>query len=286
MEILVRTVITVFVCYSIFLVGIYAFQEKLLFHPEVARDYEPRSFPMNIKKFFIETKDGAKLHALRSKNPPENSPIILAFGGNAHNLTMFTSYMSGLLPSVETIAVNYRGFGESTGSPNATHILEDARHALDWVTSEYPNREVYVMGVSMGTGPTTLLSQDPRVKGAMLVMPYDDLTDLAYEKFKWVPVSYLFRNPIPSIEWAPNAKAPVAIVVAGDDKLIVNARSERLRDAFPKVVDYSTLSGVGHVALLEDTRLDNWIQTAFEKLQAESREAKYQTNSPAEARPL
>lgn len=281
MEILVRTVVTIIVCYAVFLVGLYAFQEKLLFHPEVALKYEPRHFPSNIEKFYIDTKDGAKLHALRSKSAPENSPIILAFGGNAHNLTMFTSYMSGLLPKAETIAVNYRGFGESTGKPNATHILKDASFALDWVDKTYPQRDIYVMGVSMGTGPATKLSQDSRVKGVMLVMPYDDLTDLAYEKFKWVPVSYLFRNAVPSIEWAPNAQAPVAIVVAGADKLIVNARSERLRDAFPNVVDYSTLSGVGHVALLEDTRLDNWIQQAFKKLQdANKHAANSKTNTP------
>ena len=89
MEILVRTVITVIVCYSIFAVGVYAFQEKLLFHPEVARDYEPRKFPSNITKFFITMPDGTKLHALRSKEAPADSPIVLSFGGNAHNLTYF-----------------------------------------------------------------------------------------------------------------------------------------------------------------------------------------------------
>lgn len=270
MEILVRTVITVIVCYSIFVVGVYAFQEKLLFHPEVARDYEPRKFPSNITKFFITMPDGTKLHALRSKDAPADSPIVLSFGGNAHNLTYFSTYMAGLLPDAETIAVNYRGFGESEGTPYAPDMLQDAGFILDWVYDNNPNRDIYVLGVSMGTGIATKLSQDTRVKGVMLAMPYDDLKSLAAEKFKWVPVSYLFRNDIPSIEWAPSATAPVAIVVAGADELIVNERSERLRDAFPEVVDYSTLSGVGHVGLLEDIRLGSWIRQALDKLKAAS----------------
>ena len=59
-------------------------------------------------------------------------------------------------------------------------------------------------------------------------------------------------------------------VVSGADELIVNERSERLRDAFPEVVDYSTLSDVGHVGLLEDIRLGSWIRQALDKLKAAS----------------
>ena len=268
MKPLLTTLFSVLLGYGLVVAGIYMFQEKLLFHPQVAADYEPVKFPKNIEKFYITTPSGLKLQGVRSKVTPADSPILLSFGGNAHNLTNFTSYMAALMPKVETMAINYRGFGESEGKPQAAEILADADFIYKWVTETYPSRDLYVMGVSLGTGPATKLSQYDKVKGVMLAMPYDDMTDLAASKYPWIPVSLLFRNPIPSIEWARNAKAPVAIVVAGDDQLIPNERSERMRDAFPQVVDYHTLSGVGHVALLDDPRLDTWIPEALEKLKA------------------
>src|SRR5690606_10218835 len=132
------------------------------------------------------------------------------------------------LPNVNVVTFNYRTFGESTGKINADNILADAKSVYEWVKATYPNNDHYVLGVSLGTGPATMLAQDEDAKGLMLVMPYDEMEDLAAEKYPWLPVKWLFRNQIPSIEWAPHVHAPTEILVAGNDKLILNARSKRL----------------------------------------------------------
>lgn len=266
MEALLRITLSILVGYALVVLALFVFQEKMLFHPQVANSFEPKQFPINIEKIYLDVAPNVRLQGVKSKGVAKDAPILLAFGGNAHNITVFISYMAKLLPDVQVMAFNYRGFGESDGSPNAPDILADAKYIHKWLCAEYPNAPVYLMGVSMGTGPATLLATANKAKGLILAMPYDDLADLGVEKYPWLPVRMLFRNHIKSLEWAPKVRAPAAIVVAGNDTLIKNERSKRLADALPNVVDYTTLSGAGHMSLSSDSRLDTWIPQVFAKL--------------------
>ena len=261
-----RIVLSILGGYALVALALFIFQEKMLFHPQVARNFEPKQFPTNIEKIYLDVAPNIKLQGVKSKEVTKDAPILFAFGGNAHNITAFISYMADLLPHVNVMAFNYRGFGESEGRPKAADILADAKYIHKWLCAEYPDAPVYLMGVSMGTGPATLLASANKAKGLILAMPYDDLADLGVEKYPWLPVQHLFRNHMKPLDWAPKVKIPTAIVVAGNDQLIKNERSRRLADALPNVIDYHTLSGVGHVELLSDPRLNTWLPQAFQKL--------------------
>lgn len=51
------------------------------------------------------------------------------------------------------LAVDYRGFGDSTGTPSETGLLEDARTIWDYTTIGGKGKEgVILIGQSLGTG--------------------------------------------------------------------------------------------------------------------------------------
>ncbi|TYJ55230.1 hypothetical protein B9479_004060 [Cryptococcus floricola] len=87
-------------------------------------------------------------------------PTIIYFHGNAgnraasHRVRSYSSFSNSL--DCNVLAIDYRGYGDSTGSPSEQGVLEDARAAFDYVTSftgiENAEEKVILVGQSLGTG--------------------------------------------------------------------------------------------------------------------------------------
>lgn len=61
---------------------------------------------------------------------------------------------------VNALIIDYRGFGDSTGSPTEAGLLIDARAAWDWILSRNGGdaSKVAIVGQSLGTGVGTALA--------------------------------------------------------------------------------------------------------------------------------
>jgi abhydrolase domain-containing protein 12 len=65
-----------------------------------------------------------------------------------HRVRSYSAY-SAL--DVNVLAIDYRGFGDSTGTPSEKGLIDDGRAIWDYVT-EQGGEEVILMGQSLGTG--------------------------------------------------------------------------------------------------------------------------------------
>ena len=86
-----------------------------------------------------------------------NKPTILFFHGNAatravpFRVQYCSTYATRLNANV--LAIDYRGFGDSEGSPSEIGLIADARAAWDWTVRHGARPEdILLVGVSLGTG--------------------------------------------------------------------------------------------------------------------------------------
>lgn len=86
----------------------------------------------------------------------ETRPTILYFHGNAASravpmrVWIQRTYSSSLPCNV--LAIDYRGFGDSTGTPGETGLTEDAVASWDWLTKRgAAANDIIIMGQSLGT---------------------------------------------------------------------------------------------------------------------------------------
>ena len=72
------------------------------------------------------------------------------------------------------VAVDYRGFGDSTGVPSERGLIEDGQTAWNYVTSSAaghatangdPAKDVVLMGHSLGTGVASGLAKNLAARG-------------------------------------------------------------------------------------------------------------------------
>ena len=87
------------------------------------------------------------------------------------------------------LAIDYRGFGDSTGTPSEEGLIEDAQTAWDYVTntaSEYAAKGgnladgVVLMGHSLGTGVASGLAKDLAGRGLSILRFADRLQLIAF----------------------------------------------------------------------------------------------------------
>jgi pimeloyl-ACP methyl ester carboxylesterase len=82
------------------------------------------------------------------------------------------------------------------------------------------------------------------------VTPFDSLVNVARAHFRYFPVSLLMRDRYDSGRLASSIRAPVLLIVAGNDEIIPRARSDALMAAFgPSRARVMVLDGVGHNGL-------------------------------------
>ena len=98
-------------------------------------------------------------------------PTILYFHGNAATRAMsqrvryYTTYAHAFNANV--LAIDYRGFGDSSGTPSKEGLVVDARATLDWVVEKGAKVEnVLIVGLSLGTGVASALGADLEREGS------------------------------------------------------------------------------------------------------------------------
>ncbi|KAF8510077.1 Alpha/Beta hydrolase protein [Hysterangium stoloniferum] len=137
-------------------------------------------------------------------------PTVLYFHGNAgtravpFRIATYTSYTARLGANV--LAIDYRGFGDSGGTPSEDGLNRDAHAAWKWVIDHGADPEdVVIVGQSLGTNVATRLVEDLEVesirpRGLVLLAPFTTLAKLleTYSLAGWIPL----LGPLRSLPYA------------------------------------------------------------------------------------
>lgn len=97
-------------------------------------------------------------------------PTILFFHGNAATrafharILHYEAYSSRL--SANVLAIDYRGFADSTGKPSEAGLVRDGRAGWDWLIAQGAKAEdILVVGHSLGTGVSAQLAAELSEEG-------------------------------------------------------------------------------------------------------------------------
>ncbi|RDB17974.1 Monoacylglycerol lipase ABHD12 [Hypsizygus marmoreus] len=141
----------------------------------------------------------------------KRNPTILFFHGNAATrafharILHYEAYSSRL--SANVLAIDYRGFADSTGSPSEAGLVRDGRAAFDWLVAHGAKEEdILIVGHSLGTGVTSQLAaqlSDDGItpRGIVLLSPFSSIREVlnTYKIFGAIPL----MRPIAMIPYAP-----------------------------------------------------------------------------------
>jgi pimeloyl-ACP methyl ester carboxylesterase len=276
-----KTLLVLFILYLLVVALVWSLQTRILF--PAAAVGPAQALPPSAERFRLDTADGARLRGVHLPPAPgtdRTAPVLLGFGGNAWNADEMAIYLHDLYPRSDVVAFHYRGYAPSTGSPGAAALLADAPLVHDLVAARFPGRPIVAIGFSVGTGVAAGLAARRRLAGLILVTPFDSLTKVASDHYPWLPVTWLFRHPMPVSDWLGRVRVPVSLIAAGGDTLVPARRTERLRRALPDLVYDRTIEGAGHNDIYRHQAFRDAMAEALARIEGSSGPEGKRSSSP------
>jgi pimeloyl-ACP methyl ester carboxylesterase len=187
----------------------------------------------------VTASDGTELAgviASPTDGPREGEVLLLGFGGNVWNVEYMALSLHRQFPSMSVAGFHYRGYRPSGGRPGAKGILADSLEIFDLLQAQLPATQTIAIGFSIGSPVAAFLARHRAIAGVILVTPFDSLVELARGQFPWLPVRWLMRHRLPTLEFFREVSAPTAIIAAGRDSVVPPRRTEPLRRAAANLV--------------------------------------------------
>lgn len=226
--VLLKIVLVALLVFAGFVALMYAIQRSLMYHPERFRTSPEQAGFGEAQELKLETADGETVIAWYVP-PRAGKPLVLYFHGNAgalhHRVDRFRPLVAagnGLL------ALSYRGFGGSTGSPSEMGLIADAEAAYRFALGHVPAGRIAVFGESLGTGVAVALAASHPVGAVILEAPFTSAADVGAMIYWYLPVRLAMRDPFYSDRRIGRIKAPLLILHGGRDGIIPITLGERL----------------------------------------------------------
>lgn len=224
-------------------IGLYFFQDRIIFRPQqLPEDYQFQTG----QEVEIEVEDHIALNAIWIKEAPSKGVILYLHGnrGSIRRCLRQTGGMQG--HGYDIFLPDYRGYGKSDGQiVSEAKLYTDAQKMYDFLKQHYREDQIIILGYSLGTGMATHLAAHNNPQQLVLVAPYLSMLNL---KNRWAPFipDFLVKYPLKSDRWIPQIKKPITLFHGTADNVIPYDSSEKLKELNPSFTRLITLQGESH----------------------------------------
>ncbi len=195
----------------------------------------------------IMTEDGERLDGWWSP-PPAGAGTVIYFHGTPGTLAGTAWHLIDLAQAgLGILAIDYRGYGGSTGTPSEGGLRADARAAFDFVRAAAPQSRVAVFGESLGTGVAVGLARDRAVAGVLLNAPYASMARHWALHAPPLPYRLLLTERYDSEALIGGIGVPVMILQGKEDDATPLAEARRLYAAAREPKTMIEVDGAGHL---------------------------------------
>lgn len=158
---------------------------------------------------------------------------IIVFNGNAGCALDRTYCVDALVPlGYRVILFEYPSYGARGGEMSEKAFADSARSAVKSAKAMYGD-PVYLWGESLGAAVacSAVKGIENDIAGIILLTPWNNLSDLAQDRYWFFPSKWLTRDKFNSVDNLRDYKGPVAVIMSRRDEIIPNALTMKLYDS-------------------------------------------------------
>jgi hypothetical protein len=223
-------------------------EPRMAFFPFPGEDDTPMRYGIPFEAVTIGTEDGERLRAWWI---PAETPVaqVVYFHGNGGNLSIWTPVLVGLhRQQLSVLAVDYRGYGLSTGRPSERGLYRDVEATLaqyDRACRRPGVRTIY-WGRSLGTAMAAYAAARRAPDGIVLEAGFPSARSLLRSyPVLWV-FSWFASYRFPTAEWMRSVTAPALVVHGTDDSIVPFPQGRALFDQLPGPKRFYAVQGGDH----------------------------------------
>jgi fermentation-respiration switch protein FrsA (DUF1100 family) len=235
--------------------GIRYFEDSFIyFPPRFPEGFPPaHAFRLPVEDVWLTTQDNIRLNAWYLPSPGSEKAL-LWFHGNAENIghglgqAVFYSRLG-----VNVLAVDYRGYGRSEGSPDEAGVYRDADAAYDYLIQvrHIQPKNIVIYGHSLGGAVAIDLASRRECGGLIVQSSFTSIRDMARRTFRIPLFEYIPKSRFNSLAKIPRVRAAILIVHGTRDETVPFSMGQRLFAAAPEPKFFLPIEGAGHNDVVE-----------------------------------
>ena len=244
---LASTGVTLLILYLGVCTYFYFVQSSIIFHPGSLSPDHTYDYEFSFEERLFEMEDGTQIHAILAKTTDSLKGLVIYYHGNAGtNQTSPEKFDLFMDLGYDVLYPDYRGFGKSGGElVNEESLVGDMKHIYSEMTKEYAEKNIVIVGYSLGSGVAAQVAAVNDPKMVMIWAPYYSMVDMKNMRYPFLP-DFLVRFPLRTDRALTLVDEPVYIFYAGDDEVLPIDRSIKLTEFLDGNDEYLILDGQGH----------------------------------------
>ena len=215
------------------------YERDFIFRPGERRVAVPGSrFSLREQRVSYTSSDGVALAAWivpAGGASPSDTWLLICHGnfGNVGYGPRPEFYASMRDLGVNLLAFDYRGFGDSGGTPEEEGLYEDATASYRYLTGPLgvaPDR-IFIFGHSLGSGVAIELATRVPAAGLIVEGAYTSIADRGQELYPLFPIRLIAGQRFPSLDRIASISMPKLFLHSPEDAVIPYAHGRRLFEA-------------------------------------------------------
>jgi pimeloyl-ACP methyl ester carboxylesterase len=234
-------------------------EPRLVFFPHQGEDGNPAALGIRYEAVPLTTSDGERLIAWQLE-PDVPLADIVYFHGNGGNLSLWLPVLATLHRlSYRVLAVDYRGYGRSSGAPSEEGLYRDAeatvRHAARHRSSPRP---LVFWGRSLGATVAASATHIVQPDGLILESGFPEKAAVIRTHLLFRALNILSSYRFPTVELLGDFRKPVLVLHGTRDSIIPFALGRELFERLEAPKQFVAIEGADHNDFFEEGRTAYW----------------------------
>jgi uncharacterized protein len=242
-------IIVLIVAVVVFLAwGVRRVEPRFAFFPWTGEDVTPARVGVAFTPLTIETADGERLRAWHLPRPEAIAQVVY-FHGNGGNLSLWSDILVDLRSrGFDLIAVDYRGYGLSTGSPTERGLYLDAEATVKYVAQHLRRGDLPLLywGRSIGTPVAAHAANALPPDGIVLEAGFPSARALFLNNPLMLVLSYFATYRFATAEMMAHVHVPTLVIHGDSDGIIPYRLGQQLYESLPGPKRFVTIPGGDH----------------------------------------
>jgi uncharacterized protein len=223
-------------------------EPRFAFFPFPGEHRTPEEFGVAYTAHTITTADGEQLRAWHLQRPDAVAQLVY-FHGNGGNLSAWSDILAAIaLHGYEVVALDYRGYGLSTGRPSEQGLYRDVDATIDFMQCAIrrPDLPLIYWGRSIGAVMAAYAASRRAPDGVILEAGFPSARSLFSSSPVMLALSFFSTYRFPTAEWMAGVTAPSLVIHGDADSVIPYELGQQLYERLPGPKRFVTIRGSDH----------------------------------------
>lgn len=193
---------------------------------------------------------GSSIKGWLNKTSPssDSTPVVLLLHGTSENLqTMLQmkTFAEFAKMKVHLLAIDYPGYGNSSGTPSEKNLVESADSAFSFLKCNFPSNPKFITGFTLGAAVAVQvgLKYQSEIKGIALISPWVSIDSMVAHRYPRWMVSVFLKEKYANIPIVEDLEIPVLVLHGEMDRSVPFLQGKKIADALPQLKKWQLLKG-------------------------------------------